>query len=44
MADITFVNLNMLFVRYTDAYDKEIYSAPTHDPRAPYGLRRPAIA
>ena len=25
MADITFVNLNMLFVRYADAYDKELH-------------------
>lgn len=25
MADITFVNLNMLFVRYSDAYDKELH-------------------
>jgi anaerobic magnesium-protoporphyrin IX monomethyl ester cyclase len=25
MADITFVNLNMLFVRYSDSYDKELH-------------------
>ncbi len=25
MADITFINLNMLFVRYSDAYDKELH-------------------
>jgi len=25
MADITFINLNMLFVRYSDSYDKELH-------------------
>jgi len=25
MADITFINLNMLFVRYSDSYDKDLH-------------------